>query len=77
MSPLHDDTMLPCKDLPQLQDTAGFARTSVREKMSSEPTRNSRSRHCCKVLKVIRLGKMCTVPEAVLEKSKLIHLLKM
>lgn len=44
-----DCIMLTCEDLPLLKDTENFYGTSIRERMDSEPTENSRLKHHNKV----------------------------
>lgn len=71
-----DDILFASEDLCLPQDTAGFAETSVREKMSGEPTKNLRPSQCCESLRVICLGETLIVPEAVFDKMQAYRTLK-
>ena len=60
-----DDVMLSCEDLPH---SAGFAGTSARERMGSEPTQNSRPSQCHKASGSHMVSKIYIVLKALIDK---------
>lgn len=51
-----DDIMLTCEDLPLAENLTGFAGPPTTERMGSESTENSRSKHGSKVLGSCMVG---------------------